>query len=146
MANISSINGNPIVPSNGSVGTAQVARGYNLMTDDEKSKVDYLSQLVDSLVEQVAAIQVQQGGGAPVDLVGYLKSADAKATYAPKSHKHAMADVTGLQAALDDAESSIAELAKRLPIYYYTDVPSESSITEKPQLAVIKGGAVYLVE
>lgn len=95
--------------------------------------------------------------------IGYLKRADAEATYAHKSHKHAMADVTGLQAALDamastasdvsalgtrmdDAESSIAELAKRLPIYYYTDVPSESSITEKPQLAVIKGGAVYLVE
>ena len=190
MANISSINGNPIVPSNGSVGTAQVASGYNLMTDDEKSKLrgvpaqgntpfssingnpivpsngsvgtaqiadgsigdDKLEQsggilsLVDSLVEQVAAIQVQQGGGAPVDLVGYLKRADAEATYAHKSHKHAMADVTGLQAALDDAESSIAHLAGRLPIYYYTDVPSESSITEKPQLAVIRGGAVYLVE
>ena len=40
-------------------------------------------------------------GGASVDLTGYLKSADAEATYAPKSHKHAMADVTGLQAALD---------------------------------------------
>lgn len=39
MSNISSINGNPIVPSNGSVGTAQVASGYNLMTDDEKSKL-----------------------------------------------------------------------------------------------------------
>lgn len=39
MANISSINGNPIVPSNGSVGTAQVASGYNLMSDDEKSKL-----------------------------------------------------------------------------------------------------------
>jgi len=39
MANISSINGNPIVPSNRSVGTAQVASGYNLMTDDEKSKL-----------------------------------------------------------------------------------------------------------
>lgn len=76
-----------------------------------------------------------------------------KTKFAAASHKHAMADVTGLQAALDgigtrmdDTESSIAELAKRLPIYYYTDVPSESSITEKPQLAVIKGGAVYLVE
>lgn len=39
MANISSINGNPIVPSNGSVGTAQVASGYNLMTNAEKSKL-----------------------------------------------------------------------------------------------------------
>ncbi len=106
----------------------------------------------------------EAAGGASVDLTDYLKRADAEATYAHRSHKHAMADVTGLQAALDgigaetasevsalgtrmdDAESSIAELAKRLPIYYYTNVPSESSITEKPQLAVIKGGAVYLVE
>lgn len=39
MANIKSINGNPIVPSNGSVGTAQVASGYNLMTNAEKSKL-----------------------------------------------------------------------------------------------------------
>ena len=162
MAKISSINGNPIVPSDGSVGTAQIADGS--IGDDKLEQSGGILSLVDSLVEQVAAIQVQQGGGAPVDLVGYLKSADAEATYAPKSHKHAMADVTGLQAALDgigaatasevsalrtrmdDAESSIAHLAGRLPIYYYTDVPSESSITEKPQLAVIKGGAVYLVE
>lgn len=39
MANISSINGNPIVPSNGSVGTAQVENGYSLVTNDEKSKL-----------------------------------------------------------------------------------------------------------
>ena len=39
MANISSINGNPIVPSNGSVGTAQVASGYTLMTTAEKTKL-----------------------------------------------------------------------------------------------------------
>jgi len=45
-------------------------------------------------------------GGASVDLTGYLKSADAEATYAPKSHKHAMADVTGLQAALDAKAST----------------------------------------
>lgn len=237
MANISSINGNPIVPSNGSVGTAQVAPGYNLMTDDEKSKLggvpaqgntpfssingnpivvgtngisdgsvtgdklangsigdDKLEQsggilsLVRAIDDKLTRISQGDGGGIAddsvaaaalraedaaeraeaaaksVDLTGYLKSADAEATYAPKSHKHAMADVTGLQAALDaigaatasevsalrtrmdDAESSIAHLAGRLPIYYYTDVPSESSITEKPQLAVIKGGAVYLVE
>jgi len=87
-----------------------------------------------------------------------------KTKFAAASHKHAMADVTGLQAALDgigaetasevsalgtrmdDAESSIAHLAAQLPIYYYSSVPSESGITEKPQLAVIKGGAVYLVE
>ena len=239
MANISSINGNPIVPSNGSVGTAQVASGYNLMTDDEKSKLggvpaqgntpfssingnpivpsdgsvgtaqiadgsigsrqiadgsigdDKLEQsggilsLVRAIDDKLTRISQGDGGGIAddsvaaaalraedaaeraeaaaksVDLTGYLKSADAEATYAPKSHKHAMADVTGLQAALDgmtpsevsalrtrmdDAESSIAHLVGRLPIYYYTDVPSESSITEKPQLAVIKGGAVYLVE
>lgn len=233
MAKISSINGNPIVPSNGSVGTAQVAPGYNLMTDDEKSKLGGVpaqgntpfssingnpivpsdgsvgtAQIADGsigsrqiadgsigddkleqsggILSRVRAIddkltRISQGDGGgiaddsvaaaalraedaaeraeaaakSVDLTGYLKSADAKATYAPKSHKHAMADVTGLQAALDakasttrmdDAESSIAHLAGRLPIYYYTDVPSESSITEKPQLAVIKGGAVYLVE
>ena len=171
----------------GSIGSRQIADGS--IGDDKLEQSGGILSLVDSLVEQVGAIQVQQGGGAPVDLVGYLKSADAKATYAPKSHKHAMADMTGLQAALDakastgtattsaaglmsaadkakldgigaatasevsalrtrmdDAESSIAHLAGRLPIYYYTDVPSESSITEKPQLAVIKGGAVYLVE
>lgn len=109
MAKISSINGNPIVPSNGSVGTAQIADGSigsrqiadGSIGDDKLEQSGGILSLVDSLVEQVAAIQVQQGGGAPVDLVGYLKSADAKATYAPKSHKHAMADVTGLQAALD---------------------------------------------
>ena len=171
----------------GSIGSRQIADGS--IGDDKLEQSGGILSLVDSLVEQVGAIQVQQGGGASVDLVGYLKRADAEATYAPKSHKHAMADVTGLQAALDakastdtattsaaglmsaadkskldgigaatasevsalrtrmdDAESSIAHLAGRLPIYYYTDVPSESSITEKPQLAVIKGGAVYLVE
>lgn len=165
--------------------------------DDKLEQSGGILSLVDSLAEQVSdmaeAIDVLATGGgasgASVDLIGYLKRADAEATYAPKSHKHAMADVTGLQAALDakastgtattsaaglmsaadkakldgigaataselsalgtrmdDAESSIAHLAGRLPIYYYTDVPSESSITEKPQLAVIKGGAVYLVE
>lgn len=45
MANISRINGNPIVPSNGSVGTAQIAGGYNLMTDDEKSKLDGIEEV-----------------------------------------------------------------------------------------------------
>ena len=55
-------------------------------------------------------------------------------------------EVSALRTRMDDAESSIAHLTGRLPIYYYTDVPSESSITEKPQIAVIKGGAVYLIE
>lgn len=180
----------------GSIGSRQIADGS--IGDDKLEQSGGILSLVDSLAEQVSdmaeAINVLAtgggaSGGASVDLVGYLKSADAEATYAPKSHKHAMADVTGLQAALDakastgtattsaaglmsaadkakldgigaatasevsalrtrmdDAESSIAHLAGRLPIYYYTDVPSESSITEKPQLAVIKGGAVYLVE
>lgn len=105
MANISSINGNPIVPSDGSVGTAQIADGS--IGDDKLEQSGGILSLVDSLVERVAAIQVQQGGGAPVDLIGYLKSEDAKATYAPKSHKHAMADVTGLQAALDAIAESV---------------------------------------
>lgn len=45
MAYISSINGNPIVPSNGSVGYAQVARGYNLMTNDEKARLDRIEEV-----------------------------------------------------------------------------------------------------
>lgn len=44
MANISSINGNPIVPSNGSVGTAQVASGYNLMSAADKAKLDGIEE------------------------------------------------------------------------------------------------------
>ena len=164
-----------------STGTA-TTDAAGLMSAADKSKLDGIAEGADKSDAYTKA-EVDER------LTGYLKSADAEATYAPKSHKHAMADVTGLQAALDakastgtattdaaglmsaadkskldgigaatasevyalgtrmdDAESSIAELAKRLPIYYYTDVPSESSITDKPQLAVIKGGAVYLVE
>lgn len=130
MAKISSINGNPIVPSNGSVGTAQVASGYNLMTDDEKSKLDGIdattadrAEAAAERAEAAAKVAEGAGGGASVDLTGYLytkaevderltgylKSADAEATYAPKSHKHAMADVTGLQAALDAAQDAATE-------------------------------------
>lgn len=90
MSNISSINGNPIVPSDGSVGTAQIADGS--IGDDKLEQSGGILSLVDSLVEQVAAIQVQQ------------------ATYAHKSHTHAIADVTGLQAALD-ANASAASAA-----------------------------------
>lgn len=195
----------------GSIGSRQIADGS--IGDDKLEQSGGILSLVRAIDDKLTKISQGDGGGIAddsvaaaalraedaaeraeaaaksVDLTGYLKSADAKATYAPKSHKHAMADVTGLQAALDakastgtattsaaglmsaadkakldgigaatasevsalrtrmdDAESSIAHLAGRLPIYYYTDVPSESSITEKPQLAVIKGGAVYLVE
>lgn len=122
MANISSINGNPIVPSNGSVGTAQIADGS--IGDDKLEQSGGILSRVDSLAEQVAdmseAIDVLAtgggaSGGASVDLTSYLKRADAEATYAPKSHKHAMADVTGLQAALDAKAS--AEVDERLTGY-----------------------------
>ena len=88
----------------GSIGSRQIADGS--IGDDKLEQSGGILSLVDSLVEQVGAIQVQQGGGASVDLVGYLKRADAEATYAHKSHKHAMADVTGLQAALDAKAST----------------------------------------
>ena len=115
-----------------STGTA-TTDAAGLMSAADKAKLDGIAEGADKSDAYTKA-EVDER------LTGYLKSADAEATYAPAS------DVSALGTRMDDAESSIAHLAGRLPIYYYTDVPSESSITEKPQLAVIKGGAVYLFE
>jgi len=62
-----------------------------------------------ALDDKLTELSQGGGGGTSVDLTGYLKSADAEATYAPKSHKHVIADVDGLQAALDAAQDAATE-------------------------------------
>lgn len=75
MANISSINGNPIVPSNGSVGTAQVASGYSLMSAADKAKLDGIyDELKDKPkingVEVSGSKSLDDYGIASIDMIG----------------------------------------------------------------------------